>query len=860
MAVIKIAKIKKQTYQFEVRKRYQHTRRYTVKERTPLEKMLHQFSLSAGKKKQEKKISSVESPKKSGMGIVTYIAIFAIILLLIGSAVFMVMQNAQSSIDVSTRATINPEINLEIIKSGILTNGPQENPASSAYVQIAYTTKDISSLNVSIWSYTSSIPSEVFLLKSYMDKGQTTAYPDFKNALKKELGTQKISVNELTMEQLETIPQGSAVIVTSGFIPQELIEPESKSNLKRLVDRGVVVIFLGYPFDYMITTEGSSSSVPSSIKKDIPFEFIKSTKIYPNGITLEPPYYEVKGNDQNTETFQIYGVISVVKKGDGAVLFIPQSLDAGWKKDGIAAARDVSKIIKYTPWITPDSQQPAKYGITYLPENRTINELFTSSFYGKSRYLKMELIGIDLNGEKIGETRVIEAKKQVNGDLYIQGGTSIISSDITGNDISMIADLRELKPKEEMLYLSLTRRGDDYVQEVPILQNPVSLQVASPFYYKIKSYNGEYIASIVDSQGTKYAQSYLRIIPIDITRKPDVKERETFRFEFTKDGSPIELSGVSVNIKSKDGQDFGTYEFTRTSEPIINISSSVLGGNKLPYGKYSFIFQVNTYKKPVDVDLTAPENVFFSPPFLITGGVAIVVLVVGYYMRGKEKIKYQLDIPDFPPTSKTKIPVKTDAVMGIFDRVNEEYKWKSTPLTAQEIKNGFRRIFFEGRPIFISDYNVDFVMEKMEHRGKIVKVMDYYAPVIWEEKTGKSIRYLSIFRKLRDIFVDNAVPFSQIGEEENCDTKINLMGQEMFIHIYDKKGDMKRLIGNILNTASKGISLVLFKDKDEKGDFMDILASPSQASAVLKMEVESNVVQLLDLNGFEAMIKEMKSV
>lgn len=86
------------------------------------------------------------------------------------------------------------------------------------------------------------------------------------------------------------------------------------------------------------------------------------------------------------------------------------------------------------------------------------------------------------------------------------------------------------------------------------------------------------------------------------------------------------------------------------------------------------------------------------------------------------------------------------------------------------------------------------------------------------------------------------------------------MGQEMFLHIYDKHGDMKRLVGNILNTASRGITLVIFKDNDEKGDFMDVLASPSQASAVLKMEVESNVVQLLDLNGFEAMIKEMKNV
>ncbi len=858
MAEITKAKIRKQTYQFEVRKRYTHAKRYKVNERTPLEKILHQISLSTHKKKEEKRLTGESKPK--GTHIMTYIAIFAIVLLLVGGAAFLVLQNMKSSVTVATRATISPEINLEAVKSGIITNGPQENPASTAYAQLAYSAKDVSAFNVSLWTYSSAVPSEVFLLKSHMDKGQTTSYPDFKSALKKELGTQKISVNELTMEQLETIPKGAAVIITSGFIPQELIETNSSSNIAKLMARGVVVIFVGYPFDYMITKDGASSSVPNSIKANIPFEFIKTTKFFPIGVTIEPPYYEVKGKGQGYETFQVYGVISVVKKGEGAILFVPQSLDAGWKKDGTAAAKDIAKILRGSVWLTPDYQQAAKYQITDVPENKTMYEFFTYPFYGQKRYIKVELSGIDLNGERLGETKIIEARKDVKGNLYVQGGTSIISSDISGNEISMIADLKEQKSNEEMLYLSLTKGGVETIQENPILQNPVSLQVASPFYGKISAENGEYIASIVDSEGTKYAQSYLRIIPIEITKKPDLKERETFKFEFTKEGKPIELVGVTVNVKSKSGQDFGTYEFARTSGPTINITSSIIGENKLPYGKYDFIFKINNYKKTVEVNLQAPENVFFSPPFLITGGIAIAVLILGYYLRGKDRVKYQLDVPDFPATAKTKIPIKTDAILGIFDKVNEDYKWKNTPLNAQEIKNGFRRIFFEGRPIFISDYNVEFIMEKIEHKGKVVKVLEYYAPISWEEKSGRSIRYLCIFRRLRDIFVDNAVPFSQMRDEENCDTKIDLMGQEMFLHIYDKHGDMKRLVGNILNTASRGITLVIFKDNDEKGDFMDVLASPSQASAVLKMEVESNVVQLLDLNGFEAMIKEMKNV
>jgi hypothetical protein len=859
MVEIKKIKIRKQLYRFEVRKRFQYTKRYTVKERTPLEKIIHQFSLTRSRKKEGMVFQpSIAAPK--GGKILTYVLIFAAILLIAGAAIFLIVQGARSNITVATRATISPEITLEILKSGVITNGPQENPASSAYVQVAYSMKDISAFNASLWTYSASVPSEVYLLKSHMDKGQTTTYHDFKNALEKELGTQKISVNELSMEQLETIPKGAAIIIPSGFIPQELIESNSSSNIAKLINRGVVLIYMGYPFDYMITKEGASSSVPTSMKSGIPFDFLKSTKLYPVGISIEPPYYEVKGKGQNYETYQIYGVISVVRKGEGAILFVPQSLDAGWKKEGAMAAKDISKIILTSAWVVPDYQQAAKYVMASAPENRTVYEFFTFPFYGNKRYVKLQISGIDLNGDLIGETKILDVRKETNGNLYVQGGNSVISSKISGEETNMIADLKEPKPREEMLYLSLTQGGIDVVQDVPILQNPVSLQVASPFYARIDAEEGEYVASIVDSEGQKYAQAYLRVIPIVITKKPEMKERETFVFEFTKDGKPIELSDVSVKVKSKSGQDFGTYTVPRTSKPIINISSSIIGENKLPYGKYDFIFKIGDYTKTVEVNLQAPENVFFSPPFLISGGIAVVVLVIGYYLRGKEKVKYQLDVPDFPATAKTKIPVKTDAVLGIFDKVNDEYKWKSTPLTAQEVKNGFRRMFFEGRPIYISDYNVEFIMDKLEHRKQVVQVLDYYAPVSWEEKTGKSIRYLCIFRRLRDIFVNNAVPFSMIGEEENCDTKIDLMGQEMFLHIYDKRGDMKRLVGNILSTSSKGITLVLFKDNDEKGDFMDVLASPSQASAVLKMEVESNVVQLLDLNGLESMIKEMKNV
>ncbi|MFA6530638.1 MAG: hypothetical protein WCT31_02820 [Candidatus Micrarchaeia archaeon] len=870
MVEISRIKIRKQLYRFEVKRRFQYLRHFKLKERPPIVAISASVKKLFAKNQKTKKIErgvghldgSSESVGKSvkRSNVILYTAIFAAILILIGGWWFVSSMNSAIAAANSAQQIISselPDFNFDLVGSGIASAGSKNLPFDVAYLRFAYHSKNFQEMNLSFSTYASELPSEVFILHSRMYDSETSTYPQFKDALKKELAKKKINVNEIDIEQLSSIPKGAVIIVPSGYVPQELLGVGSSFDIGTLAQRGAVVLYIGYPLDKMIDAEGDIVPAPANLSSGLRLRFIP-VSASPSGIAITGPFYSVESAGSNSY-FTAYGVVSGIRVGSGVILFVPKSLDVGWKSNGGAAAVDISKIVLENVWASPDSPT-VTYPISPEISNTTVEEFFTNGFAGDSRFVKMSIDGTDLNGNYFGEVHIFEVKKGTSGFLYLEGGTSVVSSEITGADTRVFAQLREPGVSKQVLYFAFLKNGGRVGEKIVANPQAVSLQVDTQFDVPISLDGGSYLLNIEDYDGKVYAQSLLKVVFVDIVRKPDIDERKIFHFTFEKDGQPVVLHEVKVKVISSAGESFGEYSFTDTSDPKIDVSKNVFGEGKLPFGNYNFQFTIGNIVKDVPVSLIAPENIFTSLPFVGTAVISIVILGVGYYFSRKENTRYQLDIPDFPPIAKTKIPMKADTVIGVFGRVNEDYKWKCTPLTVQEIKNGFRKVFFEGKPIFISDYNVEFIMDRLIQRKKMLKSLDYYAPLSWEQETGRSITYLAMFRKMRDIFVENAVPFSKMGDEKNCDSKIDLMGQEMFIHIYEKRGDMKRLAANILSTSKLGLSIVLFKNDGEKDDFRDVLSSASQVSISLKLEVESGAVHLLRIIDFEALIKDMKSV
>ncbi|MFH1521271.1 MAG: hypothetical protein ABID61_06505, partial [Candidatus Micrarchaeota archaeon] len=266
------------------------------------------------------------------------------------------------------------------------------------------------------------------------------------------------------------------------------------------------------------------------------------------------------------------------------------------------------------------------------------------------------------------------------------------------------------------------------------------------------------------------------------------------------------------------------------------------------------------YQKTISVDIRAPETLFTNPMFLTVVFLSLATVAVGIFFARKEATAYQFDIPDFPAIARNKVPLQSDTILGLFNKVNENYHWDFTPLTINELKNGFRTIYYKGRPLTISDFNLEYILNILIRKSMVVESLDYYGLKSWESKTKHSIYYLSLMRRVRDICVNNAVPFTPLGESKICDSEITIVGQLMFLHLYDKKNTVQFMLKKILSTINKGITLVLFQDEDEKAEFEAILNSPTVIPILLKIEGEGRSLLLHTASDFEKMLQEFKSV
>jgi hypothetical protein len=121
------------------------------------------------------------------------------------------------------------------------------------------------------------------------------------------------------------------------------------------------------------------------------------------------------------------------------------------------------------------------------------------------------------------------------------------------------------------------------------------------------------------------------------------------------------------------------------------------------------------------------------------------------------------------------------------------------------------------------------------------------------------MRYLGMLRKLRDICINNAIPFTSLDESKVCDSEITVVGQQMFLHFYGKDRE-RDIVKASLKTLEKGITIVLFKDNSEKLEFNSLINSPTNSSLLMKVEVENSSVLLLTYPELENMIQEFKGV
>ncbi|MEM4166217.1 MAG: hypothetical protein QW255_02550 [Candidatus Bilamarchaeaceae archaeon] len=862
MAGLPKIKLQKTTYNFDIKKKYSYEKRYKIVQKPPLEILKNYLYSFFKTTKEEKKTSGLKKEKQpptfnpiiiGGAFLVAFLLIFSLWMWLNLRSMEQVPSTTVPILEI-------PTIQNTLFDGMIITSGDRLAPMSVASFGLNYNASGLDTYKATVFTYQKNIYSEVFILKS--DVEDADIYPYFVSSLRTELKKIGLNLNEISIQELETIPGGSVVIIPSGYLPIELIGGSGSTvTPEGLAARGVVVLYVGKPFS-RVYSNGIVINTPTELKKNIPFNFEEKTSLRSEGIHLYQPLYSVSAPAWMSDIY--YGSVSVLTKGDGAFVFIPQTLSSGWQIDPQNpsipsyqyAAEDVTKILLDMPWATPTNPE----GKVYILEPKAdATYLLTKEFKGNEQSILVFFYGEKKIGDQtlsVVDRKVIRVSNNINGKMFIFGGNNVIPTSISGRSIRVSVLLAEPQAQQLNLKLIILNSSGDIFTEVPI--GKISTQSEKDIDLNIDPPSGEYVLVVVDESGKQYAASYLTVTSLKIVYKGRGASPSSYVFSITMNGNPTQLNQVIVSV---DEGKYGRFTYNSVFSNIEVNVGDYTGNNALPPGNHTFEFTVGKLVEKYHINVPVPSIPLFGDP-LFLGGVILAILIVGVgiVFARKEDVTFSIDIPDFPPLTREKISVSTDVVLSIFEKVNANYQWKFTPLLLQEIKSGFKEIHYKGNPIYITDYNTEIILDKMSKQGKIVKILNYYAPKIWEEKSQRSIVYLSMLRALRDICINNAVPFTGLNESKVADSEIDVMGQKMFVHFYYENIDVASLLKKILLNVKDGINIVLFENEVKKNKFKKLLKSPSFIQTILKMEAESNNIQLLTITELEKMIKELRTI
>ncbi len=765
-----------------------------------------------------------------------------------------------------------PSLKLDVLDTGIANINDQH--VFTPYAIAKIERKNIKSVGVYMEAADGPLYNQVYILNSRREQGDT--YSDFKRELQNDLAKSGLTVNEIYLSELESIPLGSnpLIIVPTGYIPVSLCTTNGEGkNLRELAEKGATIIYMGYGFDEGILDErrgrlfpGSDYSV-AAISKNLGDVEISEGAGKPEGLNLNAIRYSLQyySSDPKLGIKLVYGGIPVIKwnVGGGYLVMVPNTLDSGWK-NGKAAAHDIAKMIRDAKWLKAFDEyigvSPADYPTT--DDNVIYDTLIIPS--GKADInqsnIRLYVVGYDENQNIVAvQTKYISLKRTQNG--LLKNPLYALSEKMSGSKIDLDAYFDENPNKFNrpvgVVVHAVNASNEAAIEDVSFYSSAI-VPIKHP---QVAQYNpnfnpGRYIIKLetISTQPYTLAQSVL-IVP-EIAIVPYLIDWKKQEFMFTVDAH--ELGDNDMYTQSLD-KTYVTIDDNEKTRTLISIKK--IGDKTIAYFKVAEPLQegvVHTFRFEVQNGLEYSEIAYVSRNyweqwwFWTTLGFAGLIVTVGIFFKAKEKVRYAIDIPDFEIRKKRRIYIKEGIVLDLFNNINKDYGWEYMPLTLKELKSGFRKITYQGRPILIGDYNLQLLLDKMKYGGLVKQYLGLYSLGKWEKESMFDYKYLSIFRKVRDIFINLAIPFTKLGERKDCD-----------IYLKSRRESFKVVLGeggNLADRVALGIggrerTLLVFSDEDMKSAFVESITRYGINSAAIKIALLNNKLIPMTINELRMFVK-----
>ena len=777
------------------------------------------------------------------MNLKKILIIALIVIILAAAGLYYILQSSASGQQPSAPRELNPQYNLSILETGVVDYGTQGE--RSIYVLYSFEAQDIPKFTIEGRRYPDPIPTDIYILDHPCDGCVGKA--DFVSSLEKNLKMNGMipansTLTPIKINQPERLTKKGIIIVPTGRIPADMVDSRSDANIKRLTNMGSVVIYIGNDFSLSISAGGVIREVPEGALGEMGISYSQS-----RGARATEPYhfeesqFSLVGGNVTT----IAGAIYATKMGSGYFVVFPNTLDLGWSQSGPAAAgEDVAELIYQSAWQAPIANA-TKVRESSEPNFTMRDTLFLSPSSENGGYVRLYLTTYGPNRTESGEfTEFKREYMDVNVTNPVTGRMRHPPVGVNGSTLNFNIQFREnfSEPRDINVYLRAYKDGEQ-VQEQNLGTVTFVTIYERDMRYEVNLSGGDHILRVTDFTGKTYAQSFLHIPEVTIGVTQSEWDPPSFKFVLLSDGIPIPRTRVKVDMDGKYEttvitDDGGTFSFTPKETPSFG----------------DHVFNFDATGKMMSLKLTRPRRTtFFDDPKNQVLIVAIIIVaILGVALQRTEPPIYFIDVPDFPPQRKERVPISKYALMNLIDAVNKDYRWKYMPLTAQEIKANVRkRITYQGKPILISDYNLEKLLGQLVEAGDVFHYSGLYGLKAWTNLSGKSPRYLAMFRFLRNFFINNAILFTDIGQRTDCDILINYRGENIYVHIYEGEQTIMRA----LLAVRKGRNYIVFSSAEELAEFeRNLAASATRLSVTLKMEMDNRRIILTHIDALGAII------
>lgn len=859
-------RIAKKAYVFDTRRKFAASRSFAVKKKpeTPAEDIKQNVMAAlaglrgkkppSGEKKPAAKPSGPAQKKAPSFSLMKT-ALLVLVLFVAGAGLFIMLKLGEAA---PQQQLEHPEdffsgsYDYSVADSRVLTVGAIDRPQRSAYLLVSYQSANLSALNFTASIFADHPSSQVFLLDYARDGADS--YPTFRKEFLSGLSSAGLPASEIEIDKVPFMPAGALLVVPTGYLPKELIGRESGFGFKDLMGRGVTIIYIGLPFnDRVLDRDGLTLS---SNYSELSFSRSEAAQLRStDGLQLSNARYGVTvpeaARSQFSQVGRLYGSVSAVKYRGGYMIFLPQSLDGGWGDEGGAqAASDIVRLIKEERWLAPLASVALAGDLS--GGSHSLSLFSAPPFSSDSAYAKLTVQAADQKGIGRASTQVLLLQKTQKGEMTpVEPQT--VPYYLSGGRTSLNIQLRESSTKLVKLYIRMYNNG--VLNQTSEMERGLTDPTTENFpNLEVDAEPGNYTVLVEDESGKVYAATQLSVIGLDIAQNSSDFGRGRFSFLLSAAGSPVQPPDLTVSL---DGQNEKQYfrDSLRVSPDGAWTAVDYDYGGEVKPGSHQFIFSfAGRWTKALQMEYSRSPPFWENPIVIFLGILSVIVFGIGILLRRPEKLRYGLDIPDFPPLSSIKIPVKKATVLEILDSVNAAYSWQWMPLRSDEIKNGFRKLTYNGKPILIGDFNLERVLARLRDEGLVKEEIGYWGRTEWERQSRHSIGYLAIYRVMRNVFVNNAVRFSKLDAMANCDVKAIAGKEEIYFHIMEEPFEQK--VHRALATSKKGTTIMVFKSDEERDSFRDSLTSTSKLAVALKMEVNSgNILMLPVKNAITAYLK-----